>query len=52
MPSRTATAAMFVTALVSVLPVSGAPFEAKHGHWSVMAASPAACMAFNRPAED
>ncbi len=38
---RTSTAAMFVTALaaalVSALPASGAPFEVKHGHWSVSA---------------
>ena len=56
MPVRTATAAMFVTALaaalVPVLPASSAPFDIKHGHWSVMTASPIACTAFNRPAEE
>jgi hypothetical protein len=60
MPVRTATAAnsaaTFITALaaalVSALPASGAPFDVKHGHWSVMSASPVACMALNRPAEE
>ena len=57
MPARTtALAAMFITALtaglVSALPASAASFDVKHGHWSVMAASPQACMALNRPSEE
>jgi len=53
---RTATAAALITALaavlVSALPASGASFDVKHGHWSVMAITPITCMALNRPAEE
>jgi hypothetical protein len=57
---RTATAANAATtfftalavALASSLPASAAPFMEKHGHWSVMAVTPQACMALNRPAEE
>ena len=56
MPARNAArAATFVTALaalVSALPASAAPFDVKHGHWSVMAVSPIACTALNRPSEE
>jgi hypothetical protein len=44
--------AALAAALVSALPASAAPFDVKHGHWTVMAASPDACMALNRPAEE
>jgi len=31
---------------------SAAPFYQQHGHWTVMAAGPAACLAINRPPEE
>ena len=43
--------ACFALALTA-LPASAAPFMEQHGHWTVMAAGPAACMAVNRPPEE